>query len=71
MKKLKVPCWNDGKDCDKRQVGCRRNCKEWQEYEKQQEEYRKQQYIARKTEHSADRFLAERCNENSYKRRGK
>lgn len=28
----KPPCYKDGHDCDKRHVGCRTNCKEWQDW---------------------------------------
>lgn len=26
------PCYNSGKDCPKRHVGCRENCDEWDKY---------------------------------------
>ena len=62
MAKLKVPCWNDGKDCDKREVGCRKNCEAWQEYEKLQAKYREQIYGTRKTGYEIDRISADRHN---------
>lgn len=32
-KKPKAPCYKDGKSCPKHALGCRTDCKEWQEYE--------------------------------------
>ena len=69
MTKLKVPCWNDGNDCDKRQVGCRKDCAAWQEYEKLQAEYREQVYGARKTDYEIDRISAHRYNSYLHKHR--
>jgi hypothetical protein len=39
MRKPKPPC---PPDCGKRQVGCRKDCEAWQEYERQQAEYRQE-----------------------------
>ena len=43
MPRLNAPCEKHGVDCPRRQLGCRTDCPEWQQYEKAKAE----QYKAR------------------------
>lgn len=53
----KPPCYNDGKDCPKRHVGCRDLCKEWNDWlvihEAEKEQTKKDRY------NEADTFLCD------------
>ena len=71
MRRLKAPCFKDGKDCTKRKVGCRKDCEDWQIYEKQQAEYREQLRSTRKVENDADRIAVDRHNQYYRKQKGK
>lgn len=71
MRRLKAPCFKDGKDCTKRKLGCRKDCEEWQQYEKQQAEYREQIRSTRKTEFDANRVMVEHRNKYYKNRKGK
>lgn len=40
----KPPCYNNGNDCPRREVGCREKCDEWKEWEIIHEQERQKRY---------------------------
>ena len=71
MGKLKAPCFKNGKDCTKRKVGCRKDCEEWQQYEKRKAEYKEQLRSIYNTVHDADRVIIDRHNRYHSMKKGK
>lgn len=51
------PCYNDGRDCPRRRVGCRANCEDWKKWLVIHETENKQRRKAKRNE--ADDFLIE------------
>ena len=43
----KSPCFNAGKDCERRTVGCRATCKEWKKWEAEHRAQKDKEYQAR------------------------
>lgn len=65
------PCYKDGADCERRCVGCRTTCQEWQEWviihAKEKDELRQKQT----NDIEVDRFLCEqgkRIKQDNYRR---
>ena len=56
------PCYNDGKDCPKRYVGCKTDCEKWHEWlaihEAKKEAIRRNKYAG----NEADEFARDRTN---------
>lgn len=67
MSRQKVPCFQNGKDCAKRKLGCRAECEEWQIYEKQQAEYREERYRDKQAAREVRSMFIERRNEHNKK----
>jgi hypothetical protein len=55
----KPPCYNDGKDCSNRHVGCREKCDTWQEWMVIHAREKEKQYAIYRKERDADTFTAE------------
>lgn len=53
------PCFNDGKDCEKRRVGCKAGCEEWHKWLAIHEAEKEQEFKAKGKIIDADTFLAE------------
>lgn len=59
MRKHPNPCWNDGKDCEMRYVGCKANCEKWHEWLAEHEARREELHRKRRAEISAEQTLIE------------
>ena len=68
MKKPIAPCYNGGKDCSKRKVGCRKDCAGWQEYEKAMEEYKAALNKMKKAKYAVDELVIDRCRKDKYRK---
>lgn len=55
----KPPCYNDGKDCPNRHVGCREKCDAWQEWMVIHANEKEKQYAIYRRECDAESFTAE------------
>ena len=51
------PCYKNGHDCEKRHVGCRADCKEWQEWTAIHEQEREQRRKKAHAYHDVEAFL--------------
>lgn len=57
MVKPKPPC---PPDCQKRQVGCRSSCQDWEEYEAELAEYREWRENKYKGDSDAENYISDR-----------
>ena len=54
------PCFKDGVDCEKRQVGCKAGCEQWKEWMAIHEAEKKQDFKAKGKTIDADTFMVDR-----------
>ena len=64
MTRSKPPCYNNGKDCDERRVGCRSTCSRWKEYEQIHQQNAEAIRKKKMEEHVATEFLIKREERN-------
>lgn len=53
------PCYNDGKDCSRRYVGCRASCEAWHEWLIIHAEEKEQRYTIYRRDKDIDTFEAQ------------
>lgn len=61
------PCWHNGNDCPRRQVGCRTACQEWHEFQEQVEKER----ALKEDSREFDAYTCRKYNEAMRKKRKK